>query len=241
MTHRHSLVIVLALGLGSCTGADFNGGSSSSRETSSQESPHAHHADGDTTRVMGSVDIAAGEHAGDVSTVNGGIHIGENAVVGHVETVNGGITVDPHATAGAVETVNGGIRISDGAGISGQVESVNGSLNIAAGADVKGSLSNVNGAISVAAAHIGGTVSTVTGDISIGPDAHLDGGIHVERNNSWFQSGSSVPRVVIGPGSVVKGALKFDRKVLLYVSDRATIGEVDGATVNKFSGDEPPT
>src|SRR5580704_8030571 len=108
MTHRHSLLIVLALGLGGCTGADFNGGSSSSRDSSSPESAHAHHADGDTNRVMGSVDIGAGEHA----------------VVGKVETGNGGITVEQHATAGDVETVNGGIRGNGGAGISGTVQTV---------------------------------------------------------------------------------------------------------------------
>jgi len=241
MTHRHSLLIVLALGLGGCTGADFNGGSSSSRDSSSPESAHAHHADGDTNRVMGSVDIGAGEHAGDVSTVNGGIHIGENAVVGKVETVNGGITVEQHATAGDVETVNGGIRVNGGAGISGTVQTVNGSLSIADGADVKGELTNVNGSIGVAAAHVGGDISTVTGDIRIGPNAHVDGGIHVEKNNSWFHLGSDIPKVVIAPGSVVKGTLRFDREVHLYVSDHATIGAVVGATVNKFSGDEPST
>lgn len=240
MNHRHGFLVVLTLGLCGCTGAEFNGDSSSSSKPSSQESRHGHHTDGDTSRVMGSVDIGAGEHAGDVSTVNGGIRIGENAVVGQVETVNGGITVESHATAAMVETVNGGIRINDGAGVSGHVETVNGALEISAGADVKGELSNINGAISVAAAHIGGNISTVTGNIQIGPDAHVDGGIHVEKNSSWFQLGSSVPRVVIAPGSVVKGALKFDRKVLLYVSDRATVGDVEGATVNKFSGDAPP-
>ena len=234
MNHHHGLLIVLALGLCSCTGADFKGKSSASSDSSD-------HADGDTTRVMGSIDIGAGQHAGDVSTVNGAIHIGANAVVGRVETVNGPITVEQHVTASAVETVNGGVRIKEGSNISGGVQTINGPLNIAGGAEIKGELTNINGAIVVAAAHIGGQVSTVTGDIQIGPNAHVDGGIHVERNNSWFQSGSSFPRIVIGPGSVVKGALKFDRKVLLYVSDRATIGNVEGATVNKFAGDEPAT
>src|SRR5580658_154888 len=240
MKHSHRLILVLALGLCSCTGADFKG-NSSSNDSSADNTSHAHHSGGDTTRVMGSVDIGAGEHAGDASTVNGGINIGENAVVGKVETVNGGITVEQHATASDVQTVNGGVRVKDGAGISGAVETVNGSLTIADGADVKGELSNVNGAIGVAEAHIGGDISTVTGDIHIGPNAHVDGGIHVERNSSWFHLGSDVPTVVIAPGSVVKGTLRFDREVHLYVSDRATIGAVQGATVTKFTGDVPTT
>jgi len=47
-------------------------------------------------------------------------------------------------------------------------------------------------------------------------------------------------RVIVGPGSVVKGTLRFERPVELYVSDRATIGSVEGATPIKFSGDRPP-
>jgi hypothetical protein len=37
----------------------------------------------------------------------------------------------------------------------------------------------------------------------------------------------------------VKGTLKLNREVKLYVSDSATIGAVQGATVNKFSGSTP--
>ena len=52
-------------------------------------------------------------------------------------------------------------------------------------------------------------------------------------------AGVTETAVVIGPGAVVKGTLKFQREVKLYVSDRATIGPVEGATVNKFSGEHP--
>jgi hypothetical protein len=38
----------------------------------------------------------------------------------------------------------------------------------------------------------------------------------------------------------VQGTLQFKREVELYVSDSATIGTVDGATPQKFSGDQPP-
>ena len=49
-----------------------------------------------------------------------------------------------------------------------------------------------------------------------------------------------VPRIVIGPGTVVGGTLNFERKVSLYVSDKATIGPVQGVTVVKYSGARPP-
>ncbi len=55
----------------------------------------------------------------------------------------------------------------------------------------------------------------------------------------WWTD-SDKPRVVVGPGATVEGAMKFDRAVRLYVSDTATIGPVTGATPVKFSGDQPP-
>jgi cytoskeletal protein CcmA (bactofilin family) len=101
-------------------------------------------------------------------------------------------------------------------------------------------LANVNGGIRVTAAHVGGDVETVTGGIEIGPDAHVDGGVIVHKEHSSDSETRSPPRIVIGPGSVVKGPLRFERPVELYVSDRATIGPVEGATPVRFSGDRPP-
>jgi hypothetical protein len=197
--------------------------------------------DAGASKVVGSIDIAAGQHTGEVSTVNGSIHIGANAVVGHTNTVNGGVNLERGATASDLTTVNGSVHVHDQARVLGEVHSVNGSLTVEDGADVKGNLGNVNGGIHVAAAHVGGAIGTTAGSITVGPNAHVDGGITMERDSSWFHFGvQEVPRVVIGPGSVVKGKLWFKRRVALYVSDHATIGPVEGATVSKFSGDHPP-
>jgi hypothetical protein len=200
-------------------------------------------ADTAIAKVMGSIDVGADQHTGDVSTVNGSIHIGENAVVGAADTVNGSISVERHATVARLVTVNGSIHLHEAVRVTGTVQAVNGSLTVANGADVAGRLANVNGAIRVAAAHVGGLIDTVTGDIELGPNARVDGGIHVEQDTSWFRfwfwSGDT-PRVVVGPGSVVGGTLRFERTVKLYVSDRATVGRIEGATAVSFSGDRPP-
>jgi cytoskeletal protein CcmA (bactofilin family) len=134
------------------------------------------------------------------------------------DTVNGSISVERHATAARLVTVNGSIRLNEAVRVTGTVQAVNGSLTVANRADVAGRLANVNGAIRVAAAHVGGLIDTATGDIELGPNA----------------------RVVVGPGSVVGGTLTFERDVKLYVSDRATIGRVAGATAVRFSGERPP-
>jgi hypothetical protein len=46
-----------------------------------------------------------------------------------------------------------------------------------------------------------------------------------------------VPTIIIGPDAVVSGTLHFEREVNLYVSSRAKIGLVEGATPNAFLGD----
>jgi len=113
---------------------------------------------------------------------------------------------------------------------------------VADGAEIMGSLVNVNGKISLTAAHVGGGIKTVTGSISITGASHVEGGIVVEKApRSLFSMDSDVPRIVIGPGATVQGALRFERKVDLFVSDKATIGPVTGATPVTFTGDTPPT
>ena len=58
-------------------------------------------------------------------------------------------------------------------------------------------------------------------------------------NHSWFNSKCHIPRIVIGPGVVVDGKLRFEHEVELMVSDRAKIGAVEGAKAVTFSGNEP--
>ena len=224
---RKFVVTILALGAALGLGLSIAPGAVAAHESS-------------TTRVLGSIDVGPGEHAGDVSTVNGGVHIGTDAVVGHAHTVNGGVHMDSRATAADLTTVNGGIKVEDGAHVTGDIHTVNGSLHIDKGAEVLGAAGNINGSIHINGAHVGGSVTTTNGDVDLGPDARIDGNVVVKEDNSWHYGRERYPHVVVGPGTVVKGELRFERKVVLYVSDRATIGTVHGAEVLKFSGDHPP-
>lgn len=196
----------------------------------------------DIDKINGSVRVEAGEKVDNVSTVNGSVRIDDDVTVKSVETVNGSVALGRGARAEAVDNVNGSIRIGDNARVAGSVDSVNGSITLDNGADVAGKLANVNGRISLTAAHVGGGIETVGGDILIGANSRVENGIHVEKPQaSWIRFGKEdVPRIEIGPGAVVEGTLRFDRKVELFVSDRATIGRVEGADPVKFSGDHPP-
>jgi hypothetical protein len=52
------------------------------------------------------------------------------------------------------------------------------------------------------------------------PIRGVDGGILVEKSNSWFSwSNSKPPRVVIGPRAVIGGSMVFQREVELHVSE----------------------
>jgi DUF4097 and DUF4098 domain-containing protein YvlB len=196
--------------------------------------------DGDgSTKVNGSVHVPAGKAADEARTVNGSVHIDDNATVTSASTVNGGIRLGDHASATSLKTVNGSLTLGKGARVSESAGSVNGDLILADGAEVGGHLTNVNGKIRLDAAHVAGGIKTVNGSISILGASRVENGIMVDRP-SGIMFNSEDPVIVIGPGAIVTGDLRFERKVKLYVSDKATIGPVIGATPVPFMGETPP-
>jgi hypothetical protein len=199
------------------------------------------HEGGGSTRVNGSIHVAASSPAGAVATVNGSIVVDDNAALTTARTVNGGITIGAHATAESLTTVNGPITLGRGSRVTGAVTVVNGAVTLEDGARVAGSVTNVSGAITLASADVGGGITTVDGDVAVMGASHVEGGIVVKRPSGvFFHVSDAIPRIVIGPGAVVDGTLRFDHKVELRVSDRARIGPVSGATPIPFSGPAPP-
>jgi DUF4097 and DUF4098 domain-containing protein YvlB len=197
--------------------------------------------EGGTTRVNGSIHVLAGQQNGNVDTVNGAISVDEKATFGNADTVNGDIFIGAHASGTAAKTVNGNITLDSGARIAGEIASVNGLLTLNDGAEVTGPLGNINGGISLTSAHAAKGIVTVNGDISIIGTSKVEGGLRVKTLSVGVLSyDKSEPRIIIGPGAAVQGELKFERKVKLYVSDKASIGPVSGATPIAFSGDTPP-
>jgi DUF4097 and DUF4098 domain-containing protein YvlB len=197
--------------------------------------------DGNVQKVNGDVHVTAGKPVGTIDSVNGSIQIDDNAAVASANTINGSIHVGDHATSGTVRTVNGSITVGTGARLSGSVVAVNGALALRDGADVAGAVSNIIGDIRIDDAHVGRGIKTVGGDIEIFGKSHVEGGIAVEKPSGQPPpGGDKPPHVVIGPGVIVQGELRFDRPVRLDVSNRATVGPVIGATPVTFTGDEPP-
>jgi hypothetical protein len=237
--------LLMTLALGGCvnshdssadTGATPGSGAASDDEDHGNDSNGSH-------AINGSIHVSAGKSGGEVTTINGSIRADDNAQITEGHTVNGNISLGNHATATSLTTVNGGISLGEGAKVSATVTTVNGTLALRPGSQVGGRLANVNGTIILAAATVNGGINTVNGNIDIGANSHVQGGIMVHKPSTGFfhwWSDSDKPRVVVGPGAVVEGPMHFDRAVRLYVSDTATIGQVTGATPVKFSGDQPP-
>ncbi len=198
--------------------------------------------DGDeSNKVNGSIHVLAGKEPSSVATVNGSINVDDNAAITSAATVNGSIHLGAHAAASSLKSVNGAVTLGAGAHASGSIASVNGEFTLEDGADVSGSLSNVNGKITLTAAHVGGGIKTVNGSMDIAGASRVEGGILVEKSSgSLLKGAGDVPRIVIGPGATVQGDLHFERTVQLFVSDKATIGTVTGATPIPFTGDKPP-
>jgi hypothetical protein len=196
----------------------------------------------ESNKINGSIHVPVGKPPGAVATVNGAIQIDDNASITSAKTVNGSVHLGDHATATSLAGVHGSIALGAGAHVSGRAASVNGELTLADGAEILGSLSNVNGKITLAGAHVGGGIKTVNGSMNITGPSHVEGGILVEKpSGDLLQIVRDVPRIVIGPGATVQGELRFERTVQLFVSDKATIGTVTGATPISFTGETPPT
>lgn len=209
-----------------------------------------------------SVNIAAGEDSEGASTVNGSISVGSGATVtGTLETVNGTIRIDHDARISDAETVNGAIRVDEkvqsknlmtvngsirvGAGVTvdGSVEAVNGSIAVGKGSSVASDVGNVNGEIELTGSRVGGGISTVNGDVELADGAVVKGDLTVRKPGGWNWGKQRKPRIVIGPGSRVEGAIKLEREVELYISDSAKVGGVEGEMTMddavRFSGERP--
>ena len=184
---------------------------------------------GSVETVNGSIEIGASVTAGDVETVNGSILIGRDSQVGDIDSVNGRISLDPGAKAASIETVNGKLNVGEQASVQGGISAVNGSISLAKAAQVGGELENVNGTIKVDGAQVNGSLKTTSGDIEIGAGSRIDGGILVEKPNFSLFSRKRTPKIVIGPGAVVNGTLRFEREVELRISNTAKVGKIIGA------------
>jgi DUF4097 and DUF4098 domain-containing protein YvlB len=202
-------------------------------------------SDGATT-VNGSISVGEGAVvSGTLRTVNGKIQVKNDATIEDAETVNGSLIIGDSVSAGDLTTVNGSVSLGEDTSISGGAEAVNGRIILEQGSKVQRDVSNVNGDMEFSGSEVSGNVTTVNGDIDLSDGAVVKGDVIVEKPNSWGwgNNSSKMPKVVVGPGSVVNGTIRLEREVELYLSESAKIGGVTGvmsmSDAVRFSGDRP--
>lgn len=219
------------------------------------------------SKVNGSLTAEAGRTYADIDTVNGSITLLSKASARDVETVNGSITMDAGAKAENVSTVNGKILLRDGVsarsvetvngaiiGVSNirlqhGVEAVNGSIEIGARSIINRDVETVNGSIKLLSTKVDGHVETVNGNILIGEKTTVGRYLAVRKPTGWGINWGKprVPRIILGPNSVVSGDLIFEREVELHVHETAKYGKIVYTLSGKpaslkpvvFSGKEP--
>jgi hypothetical protein len=198
----------------------------------------------DIDKVNGSIDADAGKAYGNLETVNGSIRIATGAVTGSAETVNGSIRGADNIHSGGLTTVNGSIHLGTRAQVAGGIETVNGGIFVDRGGQVARDVTTVIGAIGLVESAVDGGIDTVIGDVTVGVDSHVKGGIKVHKPGAnWFPISfgkRQPPRIIIGPRASVDGPLVFEREVKLFVHDSARIGPVTGATAVRYSGERAP-
>lgn len=195
----------------------------------------------DISKVNGSISAESGQTYGDLETVNGSIRIAGGATTQDAGTVNGSISVGDKATVGSLETVNGSIKLERDVVVDGSLETVNGSIFVDRGGKVKDGAETVNGAIGLVATELGGGIETVRGNVTVGVDSRVKGGLRVQKSTGMFNVGNNKPpRIIIGPNAVVEGPLVFEREVVLYVHRTAKTGPITGATAKSYDGDTAP-
>lgn len=197
----------------------------------------SHSGDGNT--INGNVEVGADADASDskFSTINGSIVVKDGARVSDCATVNGELDIGDRSEAGNLRAVNGDLTIGRDALIEGRVQLVNGSVSLKPGSRVNGDVGTVNGLIELRSAEVEGDLSNVNGGMRIVEGSLVEGDVTVKEEGD--DRHGEPPRIVIGRDSRVTGKLVFERQVELFVHDSAKIGEVSGADVIRFSGDEP--
>lgn len=195
--------------------------------------------DGDGITMNGDVKVGRNADASGSKfrTMNGSITIEDGARVSDCATINGPVKVGEGAEAGDLKTVNGDLDLGRDARVKGSIRLVNGAVRLNKGSTVSGDIDTVNGKIELVTAEVGGDLSNVNGGMTVTEGSIVHGDLRI-RDAEGDPMGRP-PRIVIGRDSEVRGKLRFDREVELYVHETARIGPVSGASAVSFAGDEP--
>jgi len=197
----------------------------------------------DIQRHNNTVFVPPGMSVKDINTVNGRVVLEKGASARSVSSVNGRVQVEGLGSfAGSVDTVNGRISATQGGGIGGNATTVNGRISVD-GATVGRTVETANGSIYLLDAYVGENVETRNGDVRL-ENSVIEQDLIIRSRYRVSLLGlidfkRDDPRIVVGPGSEIKGSLIARSDVRLYVHESAKIGNIVGAKPMTYSGRQP--
>jgi DUF4097 and DUF4098 domain-containing protein YvlB len=199
------------------------------------------------------IDVPAGARSGGAATINGRIAVGAGAVVeGDLRSVNGRIEIGSDARVRDLNTVNGSLRLADGATatsvigvnarldlgerveVAGDVATVNGAINVGGSSVLHRHVIAVNGDILLRGVRVAGAVRNQLGDLRLLDGTQVEGDVVLEMPDHSGEAWTST--VVIGVGVQVRGTLRAERPIKLYIHPTAKVASVEGATPQSYQG-----
>ncbi|PCI76738.1 MAG: hypothetical protein COB20_09900 [SAR86 cluster bacterium] len=197
----------------------------------------------------------------DIEEHNNTVYVPAGMNVQDINTVNGRVVLERGASARSVSTVNGRVQIEGRGSFAGSVDTVNGRISATQGGEIGGSATTVNGRINMDSVAVGRNVETLNGsinlvDVTVGENVETRNG-NVRLENSVVEQDLIIhsryrvsllglidikrdePKIIVGPGSEIKGSLIARTDVRLYVHESAKIGNIVGASPLIYSGGHP--
>ncbi len=184
--------------------------------------------------------IAVGRDAevvADLRTVNGAVVVGPGARLHDLDAVNGSILVGDDVGAGRIAAVNGDLTLGMRGRIGKELRTVNGRLRAGGGSVVDGDVRTVNGPIELRGVTVRGQVSNHAGDLRLLDGTLVEGDVVLAAPDGV---GGVTDVVVIGVGAQVRGTLKAERPIRLFVHPSARLARVEGVRPQPFEGTDVP-
>jgi DUF4097 and DUF4098 domain-containing protein YvlB len=190
------------------------------------------------TTVNGGITVGRdAEVVADLRTVNGAVEVGSGAKLHDLDAVNGSITVGDDVGAGRVATVNGDLTLGMRDRIGKELRTVNGRLRAGGGSVVDGDVTTVNGPIELRGVTVRGQVANHAGDLRLLDGTLVEGDVVLAAPDG---ASATTDVVVIGVGAQVRGTLRAERPIKLFVHPSARLARVEGVTPQPFEGTDVP-
>lgn len=190
------------------------------------------------TTVNGRITVGQdAEVVTDLRTVNGSVEVASGARLHDLDAVNGSIAVADDVAAGRIAAVNGDVVLGMRVKLGKELRTVNGRLSVAGGSIVDGDVTTVNGPIELRGVTVRGQIANHAGDLRLLDGTLVEGDVTLAAPDG---ANATADLVVVGVGVQVRGTLRAERPIKLFVHPSARLARVEGVTPQPLEGTDVP-